>query len=486
MTTTSPTSEATTGDTVEVCPFGGRGADPSALSPSRTVAGTPARTAASALPPLVSGGRPLLGHGPEFVREPLAILARGHQEHGSIFSIRFGRRRAVVLLGSAYSRFFFAETDRRLSIREAMPFFVRMFDPDFYLFAETDQYLRQRELVLPRFRGSTMHAYLEVMEAETDALLDRLGERGEFDLVDTLGPLVMRIAARAFLGTDFSDRLGDEFFAEFRRFSEGMDPVWPTWLPLPHLIRSRRARNRLRVVLGRLIQQRRRQPLDPPDFLQTLVESHFRDGEAVPDLVLVNLILLLSWAGHETTTGHISWAVADLLRHPSELDRIRHEQREVLDGGPLTMQQVHRLEHLNRALRETERLHPVAYMMVRRATEAIELDGYSIPKGAAVMVSPWLTHRMAEIYPDPERYRPDRYAENPRATRDLIGFGAGAHRCLGVHFAYLEMTVVLTRLLHRLHLELLDTDPRPVRGTKSKWPQSPCRVRYRVRQPYER
>jgi sterol 14-demethylase len=444
----------------------------------------PARPGRDA-PPLASGGLPLLGHAPAFVRDPIGVLERGRAEHGPIFSLRLAGRPAVVLLGSRYSRFFFAETDGRLSVRGALPFFTRMFDSDFYVFADTEEYLRQRHLVLPRFRGQQMRAYIHVMETEAARLLDQLGEQGEFDLVRTLGPVVMHIAAHAFLGADLSDRLRNGFFAEFRRFSDGMDPVWPGWLPLPHLVRSRLARNRLRRVLGRLIDERRRRPLDPPDFLQTLVHARFADDEPVPDPILINLILLLTWAGHETTTGHISWALIDLLRHPHEVDRVRHEQREVLDGtAELTMPQIHRLQHLNHALHETERLHPVAFMMGRCATEAIELDGYTIPKGALVMVSPWLTHRMDCAAPD--TYRPERYTDDPRATQDLIGFGAGVHRCLGVHFAYLEMTVLLTRLLQRYDLQLVDPDPQPVPGTRTKWPQSPCRVRYRVRRPDER
>jgi sterol 14-demethylase len=435
-----------------------------------------------AAPPLAPGRLPLFGHALAFLRDPIAVLESGRGEHGSIYSLQLGGRPAVVLLGSAYSRLFFAETDRRLSIRGGMPFFTRMFDPGFYYFAETEEYLRQRQLVLPRFRGHEMQAYVQVMEAETASLIDRLGEDGEFDVVATLGPLVMRIAAHAFLGADFGARMGEEFFAEFRRFSEGIDPVLPGWLPLPHLVRSRRARNRLRVVLGRLIDERRKDPVDPPDFLQMLAQAHFGDGEPVPDRVLVNLILLLTWAGHETTTGHIGWALIDLLRHPHELDRVLREQREVLGGAStMTMQHVHSLHHLNRALHETERLHPVAFMMARRATEAIELDGYLIPKDALVLISPWLTHRMGESFPDPQAYRPGRFADDPRAMKELIGFGAGVHRCLGVHFAYLEMTVVLTRLLQQYEFELVDPDPQPIPGTKTKWPQTPCRVRYRVR-----
>jgi sterol 14alpha-demethylase len=434
------------------------------------------------LPPVVSGALPVVGHTVEFLRDPVALIERGRREHGLLWSLRLGGKPAVVMLGPDNSRFFFSETDQRLSIQTAYPFFVRMFDPAFYFFAGPDEYLRQRSLVLPRFQGRQLATYVEAMAQQTRQLQDQLGDEGELDLVDTLGPLVMRIAAHAFLGPDLGGRLGMDFFELFRRFSGGMEPVLPLWLPLPRLLRARRARDELRSLVGQLIEQRRAQPLDPPDFLQSLAEARYADGSEVPDIVLINLVLMLVWAGHETTTGHISWAVIDLLQHPEELERVLQEQRAVLDaGGAVDLQVVNQLRHLDRALHETERLHPVAFMMARSAAEAFEHQGYRIPQGTMILVSPTVTHRLAEVYPDPDRYRPERFEDDPRGVHGLIGFGGGVHRCLGVHFAYLEMKVILTMLLADYSFELVDRDPRPVPGARTKWPQRPCRVRYRAR-----
>jgi sterol 14-demethylase len=97
------------------------------------------------------------------------------------------------------------------------------------------------------------------------------------------------------------------------------------------------------------------------------------------------------------------------------------------------------------------------------------------------MLSTTVTHRLPDLYDDPDTFYPDRYLENPKAVHQLIGFGGGTHRCLGIHFAHLEMQVLITRLLRAFHLELIDPDPRPVRGVRTRWPQSPCRVRYRKR-----
>jgi sterol 14alpha-demethylase len=433
-------------------------------------------------PPLVSGARPVVGHIPQFMRDPVALLERGYREHGHVFGVRLNRQPAVVLLGTEHNRFFFSETDRRLSIRSAYPFFVRMFDPQFYFFGGPDEYRRQRGLVLPRFQGRQLGGYIEAMVGQTRSVQDALGDSGQFDLIDTLGPLVMRIAAHAFLGPELGTTLGLDFFERFRRFSGGMEAVLPLWLPLPRLLRARRARDELRRLLGGMIRRRRERPVEPPDFLQTLVEARYDDGEPVPDHVLVNLILMLTWAGHETTAGHVSWALIDLLQHPDALERVREEQRAVLDGEP-DLRQLGRLTYLDRALHETERLHPVAYTLARSAAETFTYQGYEIPKGTTILVSPAVSHRLPELYPEPDSFRPDRYEGNPDAMHGLVGFGGGVHRCLGVHFAYLEMKVIVSMLVRDYDLELVDPDPRPVPGTKTKWPQRPCRVRYRRRVP---
>jgi sterol 14-demethylase len=418
------------------------------------------------------------------LRDPVALLERGHREHGDVFALKLGPKPAVVLLGPEHHRFFFSETDKRLSIQSAYPYFVRMFDRSFYFFGGAEEYERQRALVLPRFQGRQLASYVDIMAEETRRVRLDLDERGEFDLVDTLGPLVMRIAAHAFLGAGFGSKLGMDFFERFRRFSGGMEAVLPLWLPLPRLIRGRHARDELRQLLGDLLQRRRAEPLAEPDFLQALAEARYADGGEVPDLVLINLILLLVWAGHETTTGHIAWAVIDLLRNPVELDRVLDEQAEVLDGAEAPdLKQVNRLTWLDRALHETERLHPVAFTLARQAAETFEYAGYEIRKGAMVLVAPAVAHRMPEVYPEPDRYLPARYEDDPRGMLGLIGFGGGVHRCLGVHFAYLEMKVILTMLLREYTFELVDRDVQPVPGSKTKWPQRPCRVRYRRRVP---
>lgn len=431
-------------------------------------------------PPYVSGHVPLLGHAREFLRTPETLLERGLAEHGTMFSLRLPTLPAVVLAGPEHSEFVFAETDGRLSIRDAYPFFHHMFGSDSYFLAEPQEYRRQRDIVLPRFRASQNAAHLAVMDREIRAFTAALPDDTTIDLVEALGPLVMRIAADCFLGSGFSDRMSG-FFELFRVFSEGLDPLLPGWFPAPHLIRSHRARDRLRSTVAGLLEERRRHPLDEPDFLQQLAQARYADDGEVPDRVREGLALMLIWVGHETTAGHLSWALIDLLRHPEELLRVHEEHRRVLPDPQedLTPRHLHRLEHLERALLETERLHPLTNGVVRKAAVDIGYSGHLIRRGAAVILHPGLTHRLPEVFPDPDTYRPDRFVEDPGAAQHLIGFGGGLHRCLGRHFAYVEMKAAVVRMLQEFHIELVDRTPHPAPGQRTKWPQSPCRIRLR-------
>jgi sterol 14alpha-demethylase len=428
-------------------------------------------------------GPPVVGHALQFMKNPVALIQRGLAEKGPIFSLRMGNKPAVVVLGPDSNRFFFEQTDKLLSIREAYPFFRKMFHERLYFFADPPEYKEQRAILLPFFQGKKMANYVGVMARETVAFMDRLGDEGEFDVAPTLGPLVMNVAAGAFLGDDFRQRLPEEFFQEFRDFSGGIDFVLPLWLPIPRFLRSARAKTRIHRMLQALIDQRRQKPRVPADFLQNLVEARYSDSRPVPDYLIINLIIVLVWAGHETTAAHTSWALVDLLRNPDYLKVVRQEQEQVLAGREeLNLEDLHRLTRLEWAIQESERLNPVAWVLMRRAAVDFTLGGYQIDRGTLVFASPAVSHRLPQLFAAPDRYDPDRFGpgrEEAKRPYTMIGFGGGVHRCAGFNFAYQEMKVIVSLLLGRYDLELIDPDPRAPDGAKPKWPQSPCRIRYR-------
>ncbi|RJQ79896.1 cytochrome P450 [Pseudonocardiaceae bacterium YIM PH 21723] len=426
---------------------------------------------------MLAGARPVVGHGLRLVRDPVGLLLEGHRRHGPVFRIRLGPKDAVVVLGTVHAKQVLNDDGAVFTAHGAYPFLERMFSPDFFLMARPDTHRRQREVMLPRFQGREFESYLDIMEAHTADFLDSLGDSGGFELTATLRPLVLRIATAAFLGVRAAS-LADELIKDVAAFLDGSDMALPGWLPLPRMIASRRAAARLRRTLREAIGERRRHPVDPPDFLQNLLTARYGDGSPIPEEDLVHFMLMLTWAGHETTTGHLAWAIVDLLRHPAELESVRAEYP---GAGPLTPSAVRSLTRVERCLRETERLHPVSFVMMRIAARDTELGGRWIPRGTPVVLAPSASHRLPEEFAEPDRYLPGRFADRAELGR-LIGFGGGTHRCLGTRFALVEMAVILTRLLHRYELTLETPDPRPVSGFSTKWPE-PTRVSYRLRTP---
>ena len=449
----------------------------------------PATTLASArsgtLPPLVSGALPLVGHATQFLRDQLQLLERGYREHGEIFRLRLGRRPAIIMVGPELARWVFKHTDdRTLSIGPSLAFTIRLFGPDFYFLAPPEEYQHQRETLLPLFRAHMAGGHLAIMERHCAAFVARLGDSGTLDLPQEMNALVLGIIMEAFLGADFVRRMPPTVASDFRDFIRGLDPITPGWVPAPHLLRARRARDRMRAAVGDLVQARHRQPADPPDFLQVLMSARALDGTPVTDQWVIQMALGVTFAGHDSTTGHVSWSLIDLLQHPGELAKVLAEQSRIFADGTgtsLDLVAVHRMNCLDRALHETARLRPVAPVMLRRVLRPVDIRGLAIPAGADVFVAPVLSHRLPVLFDHADQYDPDRFLANAKQTSYLHGFGGGTHRCLGEHFADLLTHVTVTRLLQHYELTLVSPHPVPVRTPAFKGPRSPCLIRYRAR-----
>ncbi|MDF5756244.1 cytochrome P450 [Spongiactinospora sp. TRM90649] len=444
-----------------------------------------ARTTTLAPEPPSVPGHPILGNALQFMRDPVALLRQGAEEHGRVFSVRLGNKPAVVLLGPEHTRFFFEETDKLLSIREAYPFFRKMFHENLYFFADPPEYKEQRKILIPPFQGRKLSGYIDAMTKEMRAFGTRLGDSGEFDLAPTLAPLIMDINASSLLGSDCREELGPSFLPEFHRFREGTEFVLPLWLPIPRLLRSQAAKKRLHAMLSDLLARRRAVPREPADLIQTLAEARYSDGRAVPDHIIVNMILVLQWAGYETTTGQTSWALIELLRNPEYLRSVVAEQDAVLADDPeRRLDTLTRLERLGWGVSESVRLHPMAFLMMRAAAADFEVAGFHVRKGSLVLASPAVSQRLSDVFPDPDAFHPERFAAERRDGTQhsgMIAFGGGLHRCVGMHYANLVMKVVIGYLLENFELELVDPDPGKGSGSKPRWPISPCRVRYQRR-----
>jgi cytochrome P450 len=201
------------------------------------------------------------------------------------------------------------------------------------------------------------------------------------------------------------------------------------------------------------------------DVLSMLVQARHEDGSPMSDAEIRDELLTLLVAGHETTATALSWAMERLTRSPEQMERLRAE----VEAGEEA--------YLTATVQETLRLRPVIVVVVRKLTEPVELGGYELPAGARVVPSIHLIHRDPQIYPEPERFLPERFLDNPPGTYTWIPFGGGVRRCLGAAFAQFEMAVVLRELVRRY--EVTAANPaaeRPFRRAITETPRHDATV----------
>jgi cytochrome P450 len=226
---------------------------------------------------------------------------------------------------------------------------------------------------------------------------------------------------------------------------------WPDLverLPIPALRRTRTARARLDRIIYGMIAERRRSPLDRGDLLSMLLLAQDEEagGEGMTDEQVRDEAMTIFLAGHETTANALAWTWHLLGRAPDVERRLHEEIDRVLGGRLPTIDDVLLLPFAERIVTESMRLYPPAWILGRRAIEECTLGGYTVPPRALVLMSPYVIQRDARWYADPDRFDPDRWSPEFKASLPPFAyfpFGGGSRRCIGESFAWVELVLVL-------------------------------------------
>jgi cytochrome P450 len=259
----------------------------------------------------------------------------------------------------------------------------------------------------------------------------------------------------ALFAVDFSYEMGQLWSSILKTLQYISPGLWVLWSGLPRP-GYRRARQKMDDYLFRIIHQRRAQPSRGGDLLSGLVQTPGMSDDLIRDQLLTMLI-----AGHDTSTALLAWSLYLLGRHPEALQRAQDEVDMILDRQPPDLESVNRLDYLDRVIKEVLRLYPPIHIGNRRAAKELEFQGYRIPAGQRVVYSIYLTHRMPEYWPDPQRFDPQRFTPEQSSLRPhyaYLPFGGGPRNCIGFAFAQVEVKIVLARLLQKYCFELATGD----------------------------
>jgi len=452
-------------------------------------AATPGALPGGRRPPVASGGLPLLGHLLALRRSPIDLMRRVRAQCGDVGEMNFAGQRVVLMSGEAAQEAFFRGDDEQLDQAAAYPFMTPVFGKGVVFDATPEQ--RKQALRNRSLKDQFMRGHAETITRETERMLERLGGEGEIDLLDFFSELTLYTSSACLIGPEFRDELGPEFVPVFHELEKGTDAIAyvnPD-LPLPSFRARDRARRRLVELLDGIFERRRREGRECQDLFDVL--SRIRNPDGSPRYStdeITGMFISMMFAGHHTTSGTAAWTLIEMLRNPRYLERVETELDALYaDGRDVSYQALREIPELEGCIKEALRLHPPLIILMRKVTTDLRYGGFLIEAGKMVAVSPAVSNRMPECFPDPDRFDPDRYGPGREEDRRIfawIPFGAGRHRCVGAAFALMQLKAIFSVLLRRYRFQMAQP-PESYRNDHSKMVvqlRQPCRVRYRRRE----
>jgi enediyne biosynthesis protein E7 len=324
--------------------------------------------------------------------------------------------------------------------------------------SEGELWTRQRYMMQPFFHRRVITQFAEVIGTANSQLLTRweaLERRGEpVDVTDEMSSLTLEIVLRSIFGRDLermSAELGGNPFDVVSREQERN-------LQFAFKFRS------LAKLVARLIERRRQEKEEHFDYIAMLMSARDKDsGEPMGERQLIDEILTLVVAGHETTASGLNWTWYLLSQHPDAEARLHAELDAVPDELAPGLPQMERLAYTQQVVNEALRLYPPGWLLSRRTVQPDVLSGYEIPAGANVLLPLYLLHRHPRYWKDPDTFFPQRFAPDHDAERPRFAympFAAGPRHCIGETFALYEMLMHLHRVAR--HFRLIHVPDKPL------------------------
>jgi sterol 14alpha-demethylase len=405
-------------------------------------------------PPRVSGGEHEHGHLQDLRTDPVALLRRVYDECGPVGSFDLAGRNVVVLAGAAENEWYFRSPDGVLDQAAAYPFMKPIFGEGVVFDAPPEQ--RGEMLRSTALRGSQMVGHAEVIAAEVERAVADWDRPRDIDLLDFFAELTIYTSSACLIGKKFREQLDGRFAALYHDLERGTDALAyvDPYAPIESFRRRDEARKEIVTLVEAIMATREPSP-DDADLLDVLMSLKEDDG--TPRFTsdqITGMFISMMFAGHHTTSGTAAWTLIELLRNPETMAQVVAEIDGLFDdGGAVSFQALRAIPVLDACVKEALRLHPPLILLLRVAQEDLEVDGYSIRAGDLVAATPAVSNRLADHFPDADRFDPTRYLdprnEDTNNPWTWIPFGGGKHRCVGAAFAQMQLKAIFLVLLRR-------------------------------------
>ncbi len=374
---------------------------------------------------------PLVGSLPAFRNDRLGLLQRLARA-GDVCGMHFGPFPGIFFNKPGHVHSILVEHAYDFDKGRVIHTLARPVIGDGLTTSEGDFHRHQRKLMAPSFQPHQIARYAEIMGSYGEQLQQTWPDGALIDVNRHMTNLTMSIIGKALFAADVfteTDELGAAMIVVLEYFSHGVSTIWPLpyhW-PLPRHRRTHTAVQVLRNHLQRIIDERRHHTTERTDFLSILLQARDEDGSPMSDEQVMAECLTLFMAGHETTATALTWTWYLLCQHPEQYQQVQQEVDRVLQGRTPTYDDLAHLPYCLQVFKEAMRLYPPVYIAARQALREVEIDGYRVPKGWAVLLAPYTLHRREDSFPEPEKFDPERFT--PEREKQLpryayLPFGA--------------------------------------------------------------
>ena len=392
-----------------------------------------------------------------FLSNTLAFAQRVHAKCGPVSRGWWMFRQTVYLMSAQANEAVLFDRAGRFSAKQGWERVLAELFPRGLMLRDAEDHRWHRRLMLPAFRKEALARYLEAMNPRIEAAIAQWGKEGaqsNLKFYPAIKRLTLAIAADVFLGTQLDAEI-DQISADFTDLVAASVAIVRLPVVGRTYARGVQARARLADFIRERIAQRRAS--DANDLFTQLCHARDEADKQYSDEEIVDHLIFIMMAAHDTTTSAITTMVYALAKHPQWQDRLRGEARNTADWmarsgrSTPTLDDLARMTDIELVFKEALRLYQPLPTIARRALVDVEIHGKVIPAGTPVAVFPIQVHRSAEWWSQPEKFDPERFSSE-RAEHRLhpyawAPFGGGAHMCLGLHFAEMQVKAVLLPLL---------------------------------------
>jgi cytochrome P450 len=398
-----------------------------------------------------------LRHALDIVKNPLPFHHKNFEKHGDFFSLRLGFNTTVYFSRSAaFTEYVLQKNHRNYTKSKIQTQDLAKYVGKGLLTAEGEHWKAQRKLIQPAFHKKQLAKLLGSIRAAILREYQRIQPNKTIDIFPILNDLAFQTVVKSLFSgaADKKDIERLQYITEAAQkmlVKELRQPYLGWWFQLSGKIDSHlKLTKEARAILKRIVAERKAQPQRQDDLLDMLLEARYDDGSAMDEEQLIDEILILFSAGHETTSNALTFTFQLLAKHPEWQDKILEEYLSLKQETEDLMTIISSSKVCQQVIEEAMRLYPPAYFIDRLNIEQDTFQGMTFQPESNLLLSVIEMHRHPELWENPDRFQPERFDNGSRQfSSQYFPFGAGPRKCIGNNFAMFEMIIALQEIVSK-------------------------------------